>query len=177
MNKSEPHSIWSHAQIQDYLTGRLPSHLVHELERDMLDDPFLADSVKGYKDSGLSLSMAALDDKWTAHQKDVLKDGHEKGGDRRDWSKYVIVTLGFAFVGALLWTWKSHEELNSDMDKFAASQEMFKDRKERFADSLAVLEIKLAQPIASDEEIRPEETRAEQEEIQLIQSSINKSTQ
>jgi hypothetical protein len=53
--------IYSAEEIQSYLEGRMTPADMHALERAALEDPFLADAIDGYHQSGIKAAKAELD--------------------------------------------------------------------------------------------------------------------
>ena len=53
------------AQIKKYTSGQLDARAMHQLEREALDDPFLADALEGYQTSDLKqeVNLTELNDR------------------------------------------------------------------------------------------------------------------
>jgi hypothetical protein len=63
------------ADIQTYLDGQMSTLEMHAFEKAALEDPFLADAIEGYKESGVS-TKEAQGDLWNALEKRVTKNGN-----------------------------------------------------------------------------------------------------
>ena len=54
MGEGNNHKIYTAEEIQSYLEGRMSAADMHSLERAALEDPFLADAIEGYRQTGIN---------------------------------------------------------------------------------------------------------------------------
>jgi Gram-negative bacterial TonB protein C-terminal len=122
MSVNQQHTTYSRADIEKYLQGKMPTNAMHALERNALQDPFLADAIEGYRfaDSQTTFqNLAEIETNILSQEADtkIVSVTNKK----RHWVKIaasIIFIAGVGWIGFLL--------INTNNDKAIASNEKVK---------------------------------------------------
>jgi TonB family protein len=92
------------SQIRKYLEGKLDNHAMHELEKRALDDPFLADALEGYANTGdQQENLAELSDR--------LKERTETKVKRLiPWRAIAVAASMFIALGIGVWIFTKNDQ-------------------------------------------------------------------
>lgn len=162
MGTAEEIKNWSPDEINDYVLGRLDPKMAHQLEKDMMDDPFLQEAVEGYELGGGGLDAGGLNRKWDAQNQGAADSGQGILGGVAV-GTVVVLALGIA------WTIFQHKEVDLMAEQVQEAMVESRELEVNYEDSLQIMEIQLAIPIAEKEEIKAVQTILEQEEIKKLE--------
>jgi hypothetical protein len=106
MSVNQQHTIYSRADIENYLQGKMPKDAMHTLERNALQDPFLADAIEGYRFANSQTTIRNLKE----IENNILSQKEDTKivsftNKKRQWLKIaasIILIAGAGWIGFLL---------------------------------------------------------------------------
>ena len=113
---------YNHADIQRYLQHKMSSQEMHEFEKALMNDPFLADALEGFSKSDDSLSRTHLQQIETAITGEQQKAKVVPlATQKAPWWKVAAVILLVVSAGAITYSVLNNKSLNKKNDQIAAS--------------------------------------------------------
>ncbi len=106
MDDKKGHIIYSKAQIENYLQGKMSKEEMHSLERASLQDPFLADAIEGFRYADVNTTEKDL----TAIEAEILADKQNAkvftmATKKNGWLRMAVAAvlfIGAGFIAILL---------------------------------------------------------------------------